>query len=76
MHTDDEKLSVLYRAVAILEIYCALTDAFDLSSEKSDSCLVLLVNEVVVICFFVLSYDLGRLLFVISHGGVSFLFSE
>ena len=69
MHTDDEKLAVLDRAVGILQVYRSHADTFDLCAEKSDTCLVLFVNEVIVIGFFVLSYDLTCLLFV-SHGQV------
>jgi hypothetical protein len=70
VHTDDEKLAVLDRAVAILEIYRALTDAFDLCTEKSDARFVFFVYEIVVICFFILRYDFSSLLFVISHGDI------
>jgi hypothetical protein len=70
MHPDDEDLAVFYRAIAILEVCCALTDAFDLCTEKSDARFVFFVYEIVVICFFILRYDFSRLLFVISHGDI------
>ena len=70
VHTDNEKLAVFDRAVGIFEIYRTHTDAFDLCAEKSDTCLVLFVNEVIVIGFFVLRDYLSRLLFVLSHGQV------
>ena len=52
--TDGVELTVLNRAVGILEVDATAADALDLGSVELDPCLVLLVDEVVVICFFVL----------------------
>jgi hypothetical protein len=70
VHADHPRLSPTDGNVAILQITLALTDAFDLCTEKSDARFVFFVYEIVVICFFILRYDFSSLLFVISHGDI------
>ena len=59
VHADDEKFSVLYIAVAVLEVDAACADAFDFRAEKFNSRLLFFVDEIIVICFFVLRGNLN-----------------
>ena len=67
VHSDYEKLAVLYVDIGILQIDLTRSEAFDLGTEKLDARFVLFVHEIVVIGFFILRDDLCAAAFVISH---------
>ena len=73
VHSDDEKLAVFDRAVGILKVYRALTDAFYLCAEKSDARFVFLIHEIVVVGFFILC-DYFVSAFLLCHADILLAF--
>ena len=63
MHADDEYLSVLDVAVAVLEVDASCADAFDLGAEKLDARFIFFFHEIIVVCFFILRGDLYAAVF-------------
>ena len=59
MHSEGKHLAPVDLAIGVLQVHRARAKRLDLGAEELDARLVLLVDEVVVPCFFILGNDFG-----------------